>query len=111
MSSFSATFQFFPGDEQGQSRWLLDHYVEHTQFSDKLLESTITTSILPIQQMGNTRDWLNAHQRMSQSVWTGIGGGQMIDLERVDWSNPGMLQDWLERHARWHNEVRISLGL
>lgn len=112
--TFSTTFQFFYGDDAGRQKWLLDHYLEHKLFYTTLLSNTVITTILPIQKMENPQspaDWLNAHQRVSQSVWTGIGGGQMIDLERVDWSNASMLQSWLERHGRWHAEVRNVLSL
>lgn len=111
MSAFSAIFQYVPGDPAGEQVWLLAHYLEHQQFADKLLESTITTTILPIQQVDDRRDWLAAHMRMSQSVWTGIGGNQSVDLERVDWENKGQLQNWFEIHAAWHQNVRDALGL
>lgn len=113
MSGFSTVNVFLPGDEAGLGRWLLEHYVEHQNFYRALLEATppVETTNLPIQRIDNIEAWLAAHQRMSQSVWTGIGGGQSTDFERVDWDNKGQLQDWLQTHALWHSQVRDSLNL
>lgn len=111
--AFSAVFQFRVGDEQGKNRFLLEHYVEHRMFADKLLAQTppFRATDLPIQTMDDEKRWLAAHQQMSQSVWTGIGGGQMIDLETLDWKNPNQVNDWFNLHALWHKSVRDSLGL
>jgi len=111
--AFSAVFQFRVGDEAGKNRFLLEHYTEHRQFTDKLLAQTppFRAIDLPIQRMDSVQDWMAAHQRMSQSVWTGIGGGQMIDLETLDWNNQNQVRDWFNLHALWHRSVRDSLGL
>lgn len=111
--SFSAVFQFRVGDEGGKNRFLLEHYVEHEQFYKALLGQTpsVRTVNYPIQRMDSEKDWLAAHQKMSQSVWTGIGGGQSTDFESLDWKNPAQVQDWFNLHALWHKSVRDSLGL
>lgn len=111
--AFSATFQWLPGDEGGLNRFLLEHYVEHMQFYKVLLDQAtpVKTVNYPIQRMENWRDWLGAHQEMSQSVWTGLGGGQSADFGSVKYQDPTAMQDWMQRHAAWHAAVRQSLGL
>lgn len=111
--AFSALFQFAPGDEQGKSRWLLDHYMEHQQFYRALLTQSvsITTVNYPIQRMEEPKNWLAAHQNMSQSVWSGLGGGQSTDFGTLDWDDPTQVQEWMKIHALWHQVVRDSLGL
>lgn len=111
--AFSALFQFAPGDMQGMQRWLLEHYLEHMQFYRTLLGQTpsVKTVSYPIQRMEDPRDWLAAHQKMSQSVWTGTGGGQSTDFGTLDWEDTNQVQDWLNVHQLWHKTVRGSLGL
>jgi hypothetical protein len=111
--SFSAVFQFVPGDEQGMNRFLLEHYLEHQQFYKALLAETppVVTVNLPIQRMDDPQEWLDAHQDVTQSVWTGLGGGQTTDFGRLDWDDHNMVQDWMQRHADWHRQVRDALGL
>jgi hypothetical protein len=111
--AFSAVFQFVPGDPGGMSRFLLEHYVEHMQFYDSLLGRTpsVVTVNYPIQRMEDPEEWLASHQLMSQSVWTGLGGGQSTDFGRLDWKNPNQVQDWFNLHRQWHASVRDSLGL
>lgn len=111
--AFSALFQWVPGDERGLNRFLLEHYIEHRLFADTLLGQTpsVRTLDYPLQHMDRPRDWLGAHQKVSQSVWTGIGGGQTTDLESVNWDDPGALQDWQQIHLAWHQQVRSSLNL
>lgn len=111
--TFSVTFQFVPGDEAAMSRFLLDHYLEHQQFYLALLTQSVSISTVnyPIQRLDNWPDWLAAHQKMSQSVWSGIGGGQSTDFGRLKYDDPGALQDWLQIHAGWHAVVRDALGL
>lgn len=111
--TFSALAQFIPGDPVGQDRWLLEHYLEHQTFYRELLgqSPTVVTVNLPLQHMRDPRPWLVAHQQVSQSVWTGLGGGQSVDLATVDWNDSAKLRDWLEFHAAWHQSVRDSLSL
>lgn len=111
--SFSAVFQFKVGDEAGKNRFLLEHYVEHQMFYKTLLGQTpsVVTLNYPIQRMDNEQEWLASHQRMSQAVWSGLGGGQSTNFETLDWSNPGQVQDWFNLHALWHQSVRDALGL
>lgn len=111
--AFSAVFQFMPDDVAGRERWLLEHYLEHMQFYRTLLEQTpsVVTVNYPIQRMDEPTAWLGAHQKMSQSVWSGIGGGQSTNFGDLDWDDPGKLQDWMESHAQWHRAVRDELGL
>ncbi len=111
--TFSAVWQFVPGDEGGMNRFLLEHYVEHQQFINALagMAEPFIAIDLPIQRMDTPRDWLAAHQEMSQSVWTGIGGGQSTDFGTLDWENSGAVQDWQNLHQLWHQTVRDSLGL
>ena len=66
---------------------------------------------LPIQRMDDPEEWLDAHQRMTQSVWTGIGGGQTTDFERLDFNSPTDLTDWQNIHHLWHMQARASLGM
>ena len=95
------------------NRWLLEHYLEHMQFYRTLLEQTpsVTTINYPIQRMEDPKAWLGAHNKMSQSVWSGIGGGQSTDFGDLDWADPTKVQDWMEIHSQWHKQVRDSLGL
>lgn len=111
--AFAGTFQFVAGDEGGLNRFLLDHYVEHQLFYKTLLGQSPpkTTTNLPIQRLVSWPEWLAAHQAMSQSVWTALGGGASTDFSRLDWKDPNALQDWLNVHALWHQSVRESLGL
>lgn len=111
--AFSAVFQWVPGDEGGLNRFLLEHYVEHQTFYKTLLGQTpsVRTVNYPIQRISSWPDWLAAHQNMSQSVWTGIGGGQSTDFGTLKYEDAGALQDWQELHARWHSQVRDALGL
>lgn len=109
--AFSALTQYLPGDEQGKQRWLLEHYLEHKQMAQALLALGFAAVDLPIQHMHDPTSWLQAHSLMSQSVWTGIGGGQSADLERVDWDKPDQLLDWFNIHTSWHYQARQALGL
>jgi len=111
--AFSALFQWLPGDSLGLQRFLLEHYLEHRLFTDTLLGQTppVLTVEYPIQQMEDPNRWLTDHQRMSQSVWAGIGGGQSTDFERLDWNDKVAVQDWQLLHAAWHQSVRDSLNL
>lgn len=111
--TFSAVFQFAPGDAKGMQAWLLEHYLEHMEFYRTLLAETpsIVTVNLPIQRMEEPEGWLAAHQQMSQSVWSGIGGGQSTDFGDLDWQDQQKVQDWMNEHALWHKAVRESLGL
>ena len=95
------------------NRFLLEHYVEHQQFYKTLLAQTpsVVTVNLPIQRMEDPQDWLAAHQEVSQSVWSGLGGGQSTDFGRLDWKDPNKVQDWLQIHSDWHRSVRNALGL
>jgi hypothetical protein len=109
--AFSAVFQWLPGDEGGLNRFLLEHYVEHQQFYKALLSLGVRTTNLPIQRIENWPDWLAAHQQVSQSVWTGLGGGQSTDFGTVRYDEPTAMQDWMQFHSLWHKAVRDSLGL
>jgi hypothetical protein len=111
--AFSSVFQFTPGDGPGMNRWLLEHYLEHMAFYRALLAQSpsVITVNYPIQRMEDQRDWLAAHNKMSQSVWTGVGGGESTDFGDLDWSDATKVQDWMNIHALWHKRVRDSLGL
>lgn len=109
--AFSSLTQYFPGDEDGKQRWLLEHYLEHQQMYLALMALGFVSINLPIQHMEDPPSWLAAHALVSQSVWTGIGGGQSVDLERVDWDKSDELLDWFNIHASWHFQARQSLGL
>lgn len=111
--AFSAVFQFAPGDQQGLNRFLLEHYLEHRAFSKALLAQnpSIPTTDYPIQRIENWETWLGAHQEMSQSVWSALGGGQSTDFSRLKYESPEAVQDWLNYHAQWHTTVREALGL
>ena len=113
MMAFSAVFQFVVGDEAGKGRWLLEHYLEHQQFYKALLgQSPSYASVnYPLQTMDDPEKWLEAHQEVSQSVWTGINGGQSVDFAHLNWSHPTEVQDWLNYHKLWHDSVRATLGL
>lgn len=109
--ALTSTFQWLPGDDAGLNRFLLDHYVEHQQFYKTLLGVGVRTVNYPIQRLESWPDWLAAHQKMSQSVWTGLGGGQSTDFGRVKHEDPGAMQDWMQVHSLWHKVVRDSLGI
>lgn len=116
--SFSATFQFVPGDEGGLNRFLLDHYLSHRAYVDALLAQTPSFAAvdLPIQRLTNWPDWLAAHQMMSQSAWTGAGGGQSTDFGSLKLGpdgqpDPGALQDWFIYHKLWHDDLNATLGI
>lgn len=111
--AFSAVFQFAPGDEKGLQRFLLEHYLEHQQFYKTLLgqSPSIPTANYPIQRLESWESWLGAHQEMSQSVWSALGGGQSTDFSRLKYDSAEAVQDWLNYHAQWHEVVRESLGL
>ncbi len=111
--SFSAVFQFRVGDEGGKNRFLLEHYLEHRQFSQALQGQTpaFVPVEYPIQRMESERQWLEDHQKMTQSVWTGLGGGQTTDFASLDWENENQVQDWFNLHQQWHKVVRDALGL
>lgn len=111
--AFSAVFQFIPGDKEGMNRFLLEHYVEHEMFYKTLLEQSpsVVTANLPIQRLESWETWLGAHQQMTQSVWSGLGGGQSQDFSRLKYEDPFAMQDWMNLHAAWHAEVRAALNL
>lgn len=111
--AFSSLFQFIPGDQQGLGTWLLAHYLDHQEFYKALLgrAPSIPTTNYPIQRMDDPDTWLAAHQEMSQSVWSGLGGGQSENFGKLDWRNPTEVQDWMYAHYLWHKTVRESLGL
>lgn len=111
--AFSAVFQFMPGDEAGRGRWLIEHYLEHMEFYKELMGQTPSrvTINYPIQRMDIPEDWLDAHQKMTQSVWSALGGGQSSDFADLDWENENMVQDWMYQHYLWHQSVREQLGL
>ena len=111
--AFSAVFQFALGDEAGKGRWLLEHYLEHNQFTQALATQTITiTSVsYPIQRMQDPERWLEAHQQISQNQWSAAGGGQSTDFGTLDWSDSDAVQDWMNLHALWHKSMRDTLGL
>lgn len=109
--AFDSVFQFKQGDEGGKNRFLLEHYLEHMEIYRALAAQGIATVNYPIQTMEEPNEWLAAHQTMSQSVWSGIGGGQSTDLGRVDWNDAQQMQDWMVLHRDWHRSVRNSLGL
>lgn len=109
--AFSAVFQFVVGDEGGKNRFLLEHYIEHRTFVDALLAQGFQAVDLPIQTMDDPKRWLAAHQQMSQSAWTGAGGGQSTDFGTLNWDNDGEVQDWMIIHKLWHDSMRTSLGL
>jgi hypothetical protein len=109
--AFSTITQYLPGDEQGKQRWLLEHYLEHKQIGQALMALGFVPVDLPLQHMETPPFWLAAHQLVSQSQWTGIGGGQSVDLERVDWEKSDQLLDWFNIHTSWHYQARQALGL
>lgn len=111
MMAFSAVFQFRLDDEAGKNRFLLEHYIEHRMFVDALLAKGFVAVDLPIQTMADPKQWLAAHQQMSQSAWTGAGGGQSTDFGTLNWENPDMVQDWFAQHKLWHDSLRGTLGL
>ena len=111
--SFSTLYKFAIGDDKGRERWLLEHFLEHMNFYRTLLGQTpsFKSVLYPIQRMEDPKEWLRVHNRMSQSVWTGAGGGQSIDLETLDWNSPTQVQDWFQLHRDWHYNVRTTLNL
>lgn len=111
--AFSPLSTFEVGDKQGEQSWLFEHYMEHKLFSVTLLSQTppVRTVDYPIERMDDVQAWLVAHNEISQSVWTGLGGGQSVEFSRVDWNDPEQLNSWLDTHATWHQQVRDSLGL
>lgn len=111
--AFSAVFQFVPGDEQGKHRFLLEHYLEHMEFYRALLAQSpsVKTVNYPIQRMDDPQTWLAAHQEMTQSVWSGLGGGQTTDFGTLNWADETQVQDWMDLHNGWHAQVRNALGL
>lgn len=111
--SFSVIARSMPRDEAGWGQWLLEHAREHRIFTDTLLGQTpaVATAEFPIETMADHDPWLVAHMEMSQSVWSGIGGGQSPDLRTVDWNNEHQVDQWMLAHDRWHSTVRTALGL
>lgn len=111
--TFAAVYQWSPGDMAGLQRFLLEHYLEHRLFTDYFLSlpTPIRTIEYPLQIMVTPQLWLADHQKVSQSQWTAAGGGESIDLERLNWDNPLQLRDWQEFHAAWHASMRNSLNL
>lgn len=111
--SFAAVSQWVPGDQAGLQCFLLEHYLEHRLFTDYFLglATPIQTIEYPLQTMVSPQQWLADHQRVSQSQWTAAGGGESIDLERLNWDNPMQVQDWQLYHAAWHKSLRDSLNL
>lgn len=111
--AFSALFQFIPGDDAGMNAWLLEHHIEHQALYKALMGQTPTviTTNLPLQRIDAPDVWLAAHQAMSQSVWSGLGGGQSENFAKLDWKKPTEVQDWLYSHYLWHRNVREQLGL
>lgn len=111
--AFSAVFQWKKDDEQGLNRFLLAHYIEHNTFYKTLMGQSpaVITSNYPIQTLEGWEQWLDAHQKMTQSVWSGLGGGQTVDFGTLKYDDEGALQDWQLRHSQWHATVRESLNL
>lgn len=111
--SFSAIASHMPRDEIGWGQWHLAHAREHREFTDALLGQTppVPSIEFPIERQGNVGDWLIAHQEMSQSVWSGAGGGQSQDFRTVDWTKDEEVNVWLLDHAKWHAQMRDALGL
>lgn len=111
--AFQAVAQWEPGDMMGLQRFLFEHFLEHRLFTDYFLgqPTPIKTLEYPLQTMGNPKQWLADHQKVSQSVWSAAGGGETFDLERLNWENPQQVRDWQAYHAAWHKSLRESLGL
>lgn len=112
--SFSVIASHLPQDEAGWGQWLLEHAREHRRFTDALLGQTpsVATAEFPIETMGDDpQPWLGAHMEMSQSVWSGLGGGQSEDFRYVDWNDQKQIEQWFLNHDRWHATVRDALGL
>ncbi len=111
--SFSAVSEWVPGDDIGLQKFLLEHYLEHRLFTDTFLSQSppIKTLEYPLQTMPDPKQWLADHQRVSQSQWTAAGGGESIDLERLNWDDPIQVVDWQVFHAAWHKSMRDSLNL
>lgn len=109
--AFSAVFQYRLDDEAGKGRFLIEHYIEHQNFYKSLLDQGFVATNYPIQRMEDPQRWLAAHQEMSQSVWTGLGGGQSTDFGTLDWQSPSQVQDWFRLHLLWHQQVGQALGL
>lgn len=111
--TFSVIGHHVPQDEAGWGQWFLTHAREHRLFTDTLLGQTppVKTAEFPIETMADPKQWLEAHSEMSQSVWTGLGGGQSLELGQVNWNDPLQLEEWFLDHDRWHHLVREALGL
>lgn len=111
--SFSVVARYVPQDVAGWGSWFLQHAQEHRLITDTLLGQSppVATVEYPIERMGDVSAWLDAHMQMSQSVWSGIGGGQSPDLRTVKWDDPSALNQWFLQHDRWHATVRTALGL
>ena len=112
--AFSAITTFVAGDMPGQSRWALEHYLEHEQFNGVLATSTVAIAAItsyPLQDMSNIERWLAAHQRWHQAIWTAIGAGVGVNLAAVDWNKDNEVYDWQEIHASVHDDVRTALEL
>lgn len=94
-------------------RWLLEHYFEHLRLAQALAEraNPVSVVVLPIDRMQDPDRWNSDHQRMTQAVWSGLGGGVTTDFEHVDWSDPISLGYFFDLHAQWHRMVRTELGL
>lgn len=111
--AFSAVFQYRLDDPAGKGRFLIEHAIEHQQFTEALAGQTppfIAVSY-PIQRMEDPERWLDVHQKMSQSVWTGLGGGASTDFGTLDWQSPSQVEDWFRLHLLWHQQVRGALGI
>lgn len=111
--AFADVWQFAPGDESGKGRWLLEHYLEHQQFTAALATQTVTLSFIsyPIQRMEDPQEWLAAHQELSQNQWSAAGGGQSTDFRTLDWNDSQAVQDWMNLHQLWHASLRSTLNL
>ena len=111
--SFSVIAKNSPVDDAGWGRWHLEHAREHRQMTGALLSQSppVASIEYPIERMVDVNAWLNAHQEMSQSVWSGAGGGESPDFRTVDWKDEKDLANWLIIHAQWHSQMRTTLGL
>ncbi|HLZ34253.1 MAG TPA: hypothetical protein VKP13_09555, partial [Nitrospira sp.] len=92
--AFSALTDWKFGDEKGLQSFLLEHYLEHRLMHDALLALGFEPVDYPLQNMDDPDQWLNAHQLVSQSIWTGTGGGQSVDLATLDWKSERQVDDW-----------------
>lgn len=110
--TFSAIPHFVVGDDQGMSRWLLEHYYDHITLNQAVQALGFEIPDFPIQTMSEAPNvWLAAHQRIHQAIWTAIGGSNATDLAELDWENDGQVYSWLELHAAIHESVRDTLGV